>query len=137
LWDYVTEGTDIDYEELDFWKFPILMVSGAADACRIDIRDAASLDAMVKPGYENYFREGWDGRVEVHTAKATMSGPTFATVETTGSRYRADGSVNSSWECINQMQHTEQGWKHIGVDSTLPLRDASEWRDWLGSLVSR
>src|SRR5678816_3876060 len=86
LWDYVTGGTEIDYEALGFWKFPILMLSGSADACRNDIRDVASLDAMVKPGYEHYYRDGWDGRVEVHTAKATLSGLSFATVETAGSR---------------------------------------------------
>jgi hypothetical protein len=136
LWKYLTEGADIDYEALGFWKFPILMVSGSADAYRIDFRDDGSLDAMVKPGYENYFRDGWDGRVEVHTAKATMAGATFATVETTGSRYRADDSVNSSWECVYLMQHTREGWKHIGVDSALPLRDVREWGDWLGSLAS-
>jgi hypothetical protein len=136
LWDYVTGGTEIDYEALGFWKFPVLMLSGSADACRIDIRDVASLDAMVKPGYEHYYRDGWDGRVEVHTAKATLSGLSFATVETAGSRYRADGSINSSWECVYLMQHTAKGWKHIGVDSALPLRDVCEWGDWLGSLVS-
>jgi hypothetical protein len=137
LWDYVTEGTQIDYEALGFWSFPILMISGTIEACRIDIRDAASLDAMVKPGYEHYFRDGWDGRVEVHTAKAKMSGSTFATVKTTGSRYRADDSINSSWECAYLMRRDHDGWKHIGVDSALPLRAMSEWGAWLGSLASK
>jgi hypothetical protein len=136
LWDYLTAGAEIDYEALGFWKFPILMVSGARDACRIDIRDAASLDAMVKPGYEYYHRDGWDGRVEVHSAKATLISPTLAAVETTGSRYRADDSVNSSWSCVYLVQRTGQGWKHIGVDSALPLRDLREWGDWLVSVTS-
>ncbi len=100
LWTYVTEGKAIDYQELGFWKFPIMTVFGSEEACSVTIRDIANFDEMVRPGYEYYYRDGWDGRVEVQTAKASIISPTIGVVESTGSRYRADGSVNSNWSCL-------------------------------------
>ena len=136
LWHYVTGGKPIDYDALGYWKFPILMIGGAGESCSVTIHDEASFDAMVKPGYEHYLRDGWDGRVEVHQAKATLAGPAIGLVESAGSRYRADGSVNSSWSCTYLLQRTARGWKHIGVDAGLPPRAVAQWGAWLNSVAA-
>jgi hypothetical protein len=136
LWKYVTQGARIDYDALGFWKFPLMMISGTGEACSVNIYDEAAFDAMVRPGYEYYYGDGWDGRVEVHSAEATIVGASFAVVETTGSRYRADDSVNSSWSCLYLLQRDGIGWKHIGVDSALPPRSVANWSRWLSSLAS-
>lgn len=135
LWNYVTTGEPIDYDALDFWEFPMLMISGAGDACSVTFWSRSGFDEMVRPGYEHYYQDGWDGRVEVHSAKASLVGPSFSVVETTGSRYRADGSVNSSWSCLYVLRRTARGWKHIAVDAALPPRSVSDWGNWLESVA--
>jgi hypothetical protein len=135
LWRYVTEGTQIDYDALGYWQFPFLMIGGAGQACSVSIYDAASFDEMVKPGYQAYYRDGWDGSVELHSVDVTLAGPSIGFAQTTGSRYRANGTVNSSWSCLYMLRRTQAGWKHIGVDAALPPRSTSDWGDWLVSVA--
>ncbi|MDG2005164.1 MAG: hypothetical protein P8J20_17720 [Novosphingobium sp.] len=135
LWQYVTQGRTIDYDALGYWKFPFLMIGGEDHSCSVSIFDEASFDAMVKPGYEAYYRDGWDGSVKLHSLNVTLASSSVGFAETTGSRYRADGSVNSSWSCLYMLRRTQQGWKHVGVDAALPPRRISDWGDWLVSVA--
>ncbi len=127
----MTGGVPIDYDALGYWKFPFLMIGGEGHACSVTIFGEEAFDAMVKPGYEAYYRDGWDGRVEVHGCDVTLAGDMFGFAHTTGSRYRADGSVNSSWDCLYMLRRTAAGWRHIGVDAALPPRSTGAWGDWL------
>jgi hypothetical protein len=134
LWRYLTEGAVIDYDALGCWCFPMLLIIGMPDNSIITISDEAVYDSQVRGAYDQYYAEGWAGRLNLDFVKVSVASPDVGLIEVKGTRYRADGSDLNHWDACYLMRRTAAGWKQFAVIDTEPPRPkAGEWIRWLRS----
>src|SRR5579871_1691114 len=75
LWRYLTEGATIDYDALGCWTFPMLLIIGLPEETIITISDVATYDRQVRAAYDQYYAEGWAGRLNLDRVKVTVASP--------------------------------------------------------------
>ena len=133
LWRYLIEGTAIDYDDLGFWSFPMMFIIGdGRGGSAVSIVDQASFDSQVRAVYDQYYADGWGGDLKDDSAKVSVVSPDVALIETTGTRFRADGSPFNTWDSCYWMKRTAAGWKQFAVtDTEAPRPPAQEWVRWL------
>jgi hypothetical protein len=134
LWRYLTEGAAIDYEALGCWTFPMLLIIGMGDSALITISDQPIYDSQVRGAYDQYYAEGWAGRLNLDHVRVTVVSPEVGLVEVKGTRFCADGSNLNHWDACYLMRRTAAGWRQCAVIDTEPPRPpAAEWVRWLRS----
>jgi hypothetical protein len=133
LWRYLTDGSDIDYDALGFWSFPMMFIIGAAEGgSSVTIVDRDQFDSQVRAVYDQYYVDGWGGDLRLDAAKVSVVSPDVALIETSGTRFRSDGSDFNKWDSCYWMKRTAAGWKQFAVTDTEPPRPpAREWVRWL------
>ena len=133
LWRYLRDGTPVDYDALGFWSFPMMFIIGdGKGGSSVTIVDQALFDSQVRAVYDTYGAEGWGGDLRLDTAKVSVVSPDVALIETTGTRFRADGSDFNKWDSCYWLKRTAAGWKQFAVtDTEAPRPPAQEWVRWL------
>jgi len=134
LWRYLTEGAAIDYDALGCWTFPMLLIIGMGEHALITISDQGIYDSQVRGAYDQYYAEGWAGRLNLDHVRVTVVSAEVGLVEVRGTRFRADGSDLNHWDACYLMRRTQAGWRQCAViDTEAPRPPASEWVRWLRS----
>lgn len=132
LWRWLTEGAAIDYDALGCWSFPMLLIIGTPAGTIVTISDVATYDSQVRAAYEQYYAEGWAGRLNLDRVKVTVASPDAALVEVRGTRFRADGRDLNHWDACYLFQRAADGWRqHAVIDVEPPRPPAAEWIEWL------
>jgi hypothetical protein len=134
LWRNLTEGAAIDYDALACWTFPMLLIIGTPQGAIVTISDQAIYDSQVRGAYDQYYANGWAGRLNLDHVRVSVASPTAALVEVRGTRFRADGSDLNHWDACYLFQRTAAGWRqHAVIDTEPPRPPASEWVRWLAT----
>jgi hypothetical protein len=135
LWRYLTEGAAVDYDALGFWSFPMMFIIGdGKGGSSVTIVDQALFDAQVRAVYDQYYAEGWGGDLRLDSAKVSVVSSDVALIETSGTRFRADGADFNTWDSCYWMKRAAAGWKQFAVtDTEAPRPPAQEWVRWLRS----
>jgi hypothetical protein len=134
LWRYLTARAAIDYDALGCWCFPMLLIIGMPETSIVTISDQALYDSQVRAAYDQYYAEGWAGRLNLDFVRVSVASPKIALVEVKGTRFRADGSDLNHWDACYLMRRFDVGWKQLAVIDTEPPRPiAAEWLRWLRS----
>jgi hypothetical protein len=137
LWSYLTKGTAIDYDALNYWSFPMLFVTGWSSGTQVSIVDRATFDAKNRALYDTYYAEGWGGGIQASATKVSVISPAAAVIETAGNRYRSDGNLFNTWNACYWLRHDGDGWKQFGIaDTESPRPSAAEWVSWLSTTLS-
>jgi hypothetical protein len=133
LWRYLRDGTPVDYDALGFWSFPMMFIIGdGKGGSSVTIVDEALFDSQVRAVYDTYGAEGWGGDHRLDSARVSVVSPDVALIETTGTRFRADGSDFNHWDSCYWMKRGAGGWKQFAVtDTEAPRPPAQEWVRWL------
>ena len=134
LWRWLNDGSEIDYDALGCWTFPMLLIIGTPEATIVTISDVATYDGQVRDAYRQYFAEGWAGKLHLDRVKVTVASPNEALVEVRGTRFKADGSDLNHWDACYLFQRTADGWRqHAVIDVEAPRPNADLWIRWLQS----
>ena len=134
LWRYLTAGAAIDYDALGCWTFPMLLIIGMGDSALITISDQSIYDSQVRGAYDQYYAEGWAGRLNLDHVRVTVVSDEVGLVEVRGTRFRADGSDLNHWDACYLMGRTPVDWRQCAViDTEAPRPPAGEWVRWLRS----
>jgi hypothetical protein len=134
LWRWLTEDAPIDYAALGCWTFPMLLIIGTPDGTIVTVSDEAFYDSQVRAAYDQYYAEGWAGRLNLDRIKVTLASANAALVEVRGTRFRADGSDLNHWDACYLFQRTADGWRqHAVIDVEPPRPAAADWIGWLAT----
>jgi hypothetical protein len=97
--------------------------------------DRVRFDAVNRALYEQYYADGWTGRVSLDSMSTTILGTEFAILDAKGTRYRANGSEIDHWDTRYIMRKTCEGWKHfILTDRSSAMPELEQWAEWLTGL---
>jgi hypothetical protein len=71
LWRYLTDDSDIDYDALGFWFFPMMFIIGSSESSSVTIVDRDLFDSQVRAVYDQYYVDGWGGGLRLDAAKVS------------------------------------------------------------------
>ncbi len=112
----------------------MLLIIGMGEQAIVTISDQSIYDSQVRGAYDQYYADGWAGRLNLDHVRVTVVSASVGLVEVRGTRFRADGSDLNHWDACYLFRRSQAGWRQCAViDTEQPRPPATEWVRWLQS----
>mgnify|MGYP001554616404 CR=1 FL=1 len=112
----------------------MLLIIGTPGGTIVTVSDEAFYDSQVRAAYDQYYAEGWAGRLDLDRVKVTLASASAALVEVKGTRFSAAGRTLPPWAACYLFQRAATGWRqHAVIDVEPPRPLAADWIGWLAT----